>query len=111
MKEFSNPRELIGQIGLDLEARSGRIGKSFRVNIRKELQKFCDEKDATISITQTYEGSYITLSIADGITKEKSDLLKREFKDLMGRLGASSTGVCSGPAPGVLITFLSQSTA
>ena len=108
MKEFSNVREMVGQMELDLESKAGQVGRSFRINVRKELQKFCNEKNAVISIKQTESGSVVSMRVADGIDKEKSNLIKKEFQDLMERLGASSTGICTGQMPGALAILLSQ---
>lgn len=109
MKEFTNVRELLGQIGLDLEAKAGKIGKSFRLGIRKELEQLGREKgSAKVSITPMSSGSLITLNVADWVEKHDRDLIERQFKTLMDRLGASTTGTCSGVIPGSLLTFLKQ---
>jgi hypothetical protein len=105
-KEFSNPRELIGQIGLDLEAKAGKIGSLFRGNIRKELEKLSDKKNIIISIEQTINGSLISLKIEDWVDKLEKATIIEEFKDLMDRIGAT-TSVCSGGSiPGSLVALL-----
>jgi hypothetical protein len=106
MKEFSNPRELMGQIALDLESRAGKIGESFRSNIRKELEAIGDEKTRSITIKQTPTGTLVSLHVEKWVEKEKKKVIEDKFKDLMDRLGASSTGICSGVVPGNLATFL-----
>jgi hypothetical protein len=106
MKEFSSIRELVGQIGLDLESKSGKISSSFRSNIRKELARLSDEKNVTISIEQTPNGSLISLKIEDWVDKLEKATIVEEFKDLMDRIGAT-TGVCPGGAvPGNLVALL-----
>ena len=109
MKEFTDARELVGQMGLDLEASAGRISNSFRSSIRRELEKLGDGKDSTVLIKQTSSGTLVTLSVGDWVEKEKKVLIEKRFKDLMDRLGASKTGICSGTVPGNLVTFINQS--
>jgi uncharacterized protein YacL (UPF0231 family) len=106
MKEFTNIRELIGQIGLDLGVKAGVVSKSFRGNIRKELEKLSDKKNITVSIKQTSNGSLISLKIEDWVDKLEKATIIEEFKDLMDRIGAT-TGVCPGGAiPGNLVALL-----
>jgi hypothetical protein len=109
MKEFNNVRELLGQIGIDLEAKAGRIGKSFRIGIRKELEQLGREKGtAKVSIVPMSSGSFVTLHIEDWVERKDRDLIEQQFKDLMDRFGATTTGTCSGVVPGSLMTFIGQ---
>ena len=108
MKEFTNARELIGQIGLDLESKSGKISSTFRKNIREELEGFGKKENVTVSVKQTANGSLITLNISNWVEKQEKSRIEQQFKALMRRLGASSTGVCCGVIPGNLATFLRQ---
>jgi hypothetical protein len=109
MKEFSNVRELIGQIGLDLQAKAGSIGSTFRKSIRRELSSFDEgEKDVKISIEQVSGGSLISLHIGDWVEPQKKIKYERQFRSLVRRLGATPTGICRGVMPGALATFLNE---
>jgi hypothetical protein len=105
MKEFSNPRELISQIGLDLESKSGMISKSFRINIRNELNSF-DKKTTNVSIKQTSFGSVISLHLEDWVDGLERKEIIDKFKDLMDRIGATTTNICNGTISGSLAIFL-----
>jgi len=107
MKEFSSVRDLIGQIGSDLEAKAGKIGASFRASIRKELEQIGGEKGiAHVSITQASGSSLVTLHIEDWADEQERRRIERQFKTLMDRLGASMSGTCSGAITGNLLSFL-----
>jgi hypothetical protein len=106
MKEFTDPRELIGQIGLDLDAKSGKISSSFRDRIRSELEKIGDKDSVSVSIKQVANGSLISLNINDWVDRQDRAKIEQQFKNLMNRFGASSSGTCSGIVPGNLAAFL-----
>ena len=108
MKQFTNVRELIGQIGLDLGAKAGKFSSAFRANIREELEGFGAKENVTISVKQTANGSLVTLNIEDWVERQEQTRIKQQFKNLMNRLGASSTGVCCGTIPGNLVAYLNQ---
>jgi hypothetical protein len=108
MKEFSNPRELIGQIALDLDSRAGIVGSAFRTNLRKELLGLGSKDSVTVSIDQTSSGTMISLQIQEWVDKLEHNTIVEEFKDLMDRIGATPSGTCVGPVPGNLVAFLSK---
>ena len=102
MKEFSNPRELIGQIALDLDSRAGAVGSAFRTNLRKELLGLGPKDDVAVSIDQTPSGTRISLQIQEWVDELERNTITEEFKDLMDRIGATPSGICVGPIPGNL---------
>lgn len=106
MKEFSDIRELFGQIGLDLEAKTGQIGRTFRNNIRDELNNLGDKKAYNISIQQTKYGTMVSLKIEDWVDQLQRTTIIEEFKDLMDRIGATNTGTCTGTMPPNLVSLL-----
>ncbi|MCK9557752.1 MAG: hypothetical protein M0R50_06895 [Candidatus Cloacimonetes bacterium] len=106
MKEFTNVRELIGQISLDLGVQAGKVGSSFRDNIRKGLEGLGDKKEISVSIKQTQNGSVISLTIEDWVEELERNRIIEEFKDLMDRIGATRSGSCNGAVPGTLVAFL-----
>jgi ribosome assembly protein YihI (activator of Der GTPase) len=108
MKEFTNVRELIGQIGLDLDSKAGKISSTFRENIRKELESLGDEKTVSVSIEQVQGGTSISLKIEDWVDRPQRTTIIEEFKDLMDRLGATKTGMCTGTIPSNLVAFLNK---
>lgn len=108
MKTFSDPRELLGQISIDLEAKSGRVGNIFRTAIRKELEKLGNKDTISVSIKQISNGSMISLKIEEWVDKLERTRIEEEFKDLMDRIGATTTGICSGSIPSNLVSFLNQ---
>ena len=105
MKEFTNPRELIGQMGADLQAKAGKVGNRFRRNIREELEGLSN-KNATISITQAANGSMVSLKIGDWVDETEKIRIKQQFESLMRRIGANTAGTCCGVVPGGLTAFL-----
>ena len=110
MPEFSNIQDWIGAINADLEVKSGKIGNSFRVGIREELESLGRSKgDASVSITQTSSGSLATLNVGEWVEETDRKLIEQQFKTLMERLGATTTGTCSGLIPGPLLTLLKRS--
>jgi hypothetical protein len=108
MKKFTDARELIGQIGLDLNKRAGVIGNAFRDNIRKELMHLGSKDTVSVSIDQTRSGSVISLKIEDWVDELERNTIIEEFKDLMDRIGATTSGFCVGPVPGTLVAFLNK---
>jgi molybdopterin converting factor small subunit len=108
MKQFTDVRELIGQIGLDLDSRAGIIGSAFRDNIRKELLGLGSKDIINVSINQLGSGTIISLKIEDWVEELERNTIIEEFKDLMDRIGATISGACFGSAPGSLVAFLSK---
>jgi len=108
MKTFTDPRELMGQIALDIDSRAGVIGSAFRDNIRKELLGLGSKDSVIVSVSQMPSGTMISLQIQDWVDKLERNTIIEEFKDLMDRIGATTTGYCVGQVPGNLVAFLSK---
>lgn len=108
MKQFTDVRELIGQIALDLDSRAGVVGNAFRANLRKELLGLGSKNSVAVSIDQVSSGTMISLQIQEWVDELERNTIIEEFKDLMDRIGATPSGICVGPVPGNLVAFLNK---
>jgi hypothetical protein len=108
MKKFTDVRELMGQIALDLDKRAGTIGSTFRTNLRKELLGLGSKDSVAVAIDQVPSGTMISLQIQEWVDELERNTITEEFKDLMDRIGATQSGICVGRVPGNLMAFLNK---
>jgi hypothetical protein len=110
VQEFSNPRELFSQMGLNLEVLAGRIGTAFRAGIRKDLEGLSNDKAQNaivVKVSQNINGTTVSLQIAEWIEPIKKAQLQQKFKAYLESIGARK-GACTGPMPVVLGSLINK---
>ena len=110
VREYYDSREMVSQMGLDLEVKAGRIGAAFRAGIRTELEELSTDKTKNaveVKVEQTAVGATISLQIAEWVEPIKKAQLQQKFKTYLESIGARK-GACSGPIPGALVSLLNK---
>ena len=110
MEEFSSPRVMVSQIGLDLQKMSGKIGAAVQKDIADFINKIEPKLRAGISVRAepSYAGGFnLSFNIEKWVDNNDRKVLEDKVKSYLDMIGARH-GACSGPAPEVLGTIISR---